>query len=307
MFVEPAEPARQWSLMTIRPGRRSRRALLRGGLGAAAALLAACTPPAPTPPTSPAPTPPAPTRPTPSGPTPAGPTPSGPRPTARPTGPRPEATGSARPSPSALPPTASQTARRIYFPEVGQALPTPVPPPPTPRPATSTPIPQPTGTPGPPRPTDTPRPTAPPAPTPGPPIPILKITKWGLGAYREGNEVFNDLYAAKPTVILLQDPSVGGAPPEDPRQRGRSRQRRVGRDQPARLLPEILRRRDPRQPLLRRPRLLGTGQQPHARRRRRVARAALSEDPRRARARRHQGRPDGDDRAGPGRRRAQPR
>src|SRR3989442_1417294 len=94
MFVEPAEPARQWSLTTIRPGRRSRRALLRGGLGVAAALLVAC---------------------------------------------------------------------------------------------------------------------APPAPTPGPPIPILKITKWGLGAYREGNEVFNDLYAAKPTVILLQDPSVGWA------------------------------------------------------------------------------------------------
>jgi hypothetical protein len=75
-------------------------------------------------------------------------------------------------------------------------------------PPTNTPAPVPTG---PPRPTDTPRPTPPPVPTAGLRVPITKITKWGLGVYREGNEVFDDLYVAKPTVILLMDPSEGWA------------------------------------------------------------------------------------------------
>src|SRR5207302_1546840 len=82
---------------------------------------------------------------------------------------------------------------------------TPVPSPSTPAPAPSTPAPTP------PAPGPRPEPTAPPAPTPGPPIPILKITKWGLGVYRDGNDIFNDLYVAKPTVILLQDPTEGWA------------------------------------------------------------------------------------------------
>jgi hypothetical protein len=172
--------------MTYRQGRPSRRVLILAGLGAATALLAACTT---TVDQTPTPIPEAPTPPVPTV--------------------EPSASPRATASP---PPAASPTSRpRIYLPELSQTLPTPVPPSPTPRPATSTPIPQPTATPGPPRPTDTPRPTQPPAPTPGPPIPILKKTKWGLGVYREGNEVFNDLYVAKPTVILLQDPSVGWA------------------------------------------------------------------------------------------------
>jgi hypothetical protein len=77
----------------------------------------------------------------------------------------------------------------------------PAPPSPTPPPPTL----------GTPRPTDTPRPTPPPAPTSGPRIPITKTTKWGLGVYREGNEVFEDLYVAKPTTILLMDPTEGWA------------------------------------------------------------------------------------------------
>jgi hypothetical protein len=50
-----------------------------------------------------------------------------------------------------------------------------------------------------------------PGPTDGPRIPIAKITKWGIGAYREGNEVFDDMYTAKPTIILLMDPTPGWA------------------------------------------------------------------------------------------------
>jgi hypothetical protein len=42
-------------------------------------------------------------------------------------------------------------------------------------------------------------------------VPVLKVSKWGLGVYREGNEIFNDLYAAKPTVLLLLNPSEGWA------------------------------------------------------------------------------------------------
>jgi len=132
--------------------------------------------------------------------------------------PRPTHAASAVPTPfaasptSAPLPTASATRRpHILLPEVFQTQPAPIPPSPTPRPATSTPVPRPTETPGPPRPTDTPRPTPPPAPTPGPPIPILKQTKWGLGVYREGNEIFRNLYVAKPTTILLMDPSHGWA------------------------------------------------------------------------------------------------
>jgi hypothetical protein len=83
--------------------------------------------------------------------------------------------------------------------------------PPAPQPTASPRPAPPTPTPGPPRPTDTPRPTPPPAPTPGPRVPVAKITKWGLGVYREGNEVFDDLYVAKPSTILLMDPTPGWA------------------------------------------------------------------------------------------------
>jgi hypothetical protein len=159
----------------------SRRSLVLGGL--AAVLLAACTsPPPPEQPTS---------------------TVVPPTDTPR----APEASPSAAASA-----TASPTPRsRVYLPQVPQTGATPIPPSPTPVPATNTPIPAPTNTPGPPPPTNTPRPTAPPAPTPGPPVPILKVTKWGLGVYRDGNEIFNDLYTAKPTVILMQDPQIGWA------------------------------------------------------------------------------------------------
>jgi hypothetical protein len=50
-----------------------------------------------------------------------------------------------------------------------------------------------------------------PVPTEGPRVPIAKITKWGIGVYREGNEVFDDLYVSKPTIILLMDPTPGWA------------------------------------------------------------------------------------------------
>jgi len=42
-------------------------------------------------------------------------------------------------------------------------------------------------------------------------VPITKLTKWGLGVYREGNQVFDDLYTARPTTILVMDPTPGWA------------------------------------------------------------------------------------------------
>ena len=36
-------------------------------------------------------------------------------------------------------------------------------------------------------------------------------SKWGIGVYREGNTIFDDLYASRPGVILLMDPSEGWA------------------------------------------------------------------------------------------------
>ncbi|HZR00420.1 MAG TPA: hypothetical protein VFC93_16580 [Chloroflexota bacterium] len=55
----------------------------------------------------------------------------------------------------------------------------------------------------------------PPTPTPVLPLPerppILKTTKWGVGVYREGNTMFDDLYTAQPGVVLLMDPSDGWA------------------------------------------------------------------------------------------------
>jgi hypothetical protein len=107
-------------------------------------------------------------------------------------------------------PAASATARagaRILAPSVPQD---PVPPTATPRPR-PTEAPRPVGPSATPRATDTPRPTPPPAPTPGPRVPITKLTKWGMGVYREGNEVFDDLYVCKPTTILLMDPTEGWA------------------------------------------------------------------------------------------------
>lgn len=98
----------------------------------------------------------------------------------------------------------------MYLPSIGQTLPTVVAPTATPVPATRAPV-APIAPAGTPRPTDTPRPTPPPNPTPGPRAPITKITKWGLGVYRESNEIFDDLYVAKPTVILLMDPTAGWA------------------------------------------------------------------------------------------------
>jgi hypothetical protein len=41
--------------------------------------------------------------------------------------------------------------------------------------------------------------------------PILRGSKWGIGVYREGNTIFDDLYASRPGVILLMDPSEGWA------------------------------------------------------------------------------------------------
>ena len=49
-----------------------------------------------------------------------------------------------------------------------------------------------------------------PLPTPERP-PIQRQSKWGLGVYREGNQIFDDIYTAKPGVILLMDPSEGWA------------------------------------------------------------------------------------------------
>lgn len=112
----------------------------------------------------------------------------------------------AAPSATRLPPTAAATGTpsarpRILLPDIRNERP------PTPQP----PAPVPTMAPGTPGPTETPRPTSVPRPTPGPLMPITKVTKWGLGVYREGNEVFQDLYTAKPTVLLLMDPSEGWA------------------------------------------------------------------------------------------------
>jgi hypothetical protein len=171
----------------------SRRQLLRRALIGSAALLAACRTPLPveTPP------PPAPTEP-PATPT-ALPATIAPSPTAAP--------------PSPLP-TASPTRAAVFLPGVeSNQPPTPAPPTavPTARPAPPTSTAGPPAPTAPPRPTDTPRPTPPPGPTPGQRVPISKITKWGLGVYREGNEIFDDLYAAKPTVILLMDPTPGWA------------------------------------------------------------------------------------------------
>jgi hypothetical protein len=41
--------------------------------------------------------------------------------------------------------------------------------------------------------------------------PILRQSKWGVGVYRESNPIFDDLYATRPGVILLMDPSEGWA------------------------------------------------------------------------------------------------
>lgn len=50
------------------------------------------------------------------------------------------------------------------------------------------------------------------APLPTPErLPIQRQTKWGLGVYREGHQIFDDLYTARPGVILLMDPSDGWA------------------------------------------------------------------------------------------------
>jgi hypothetical protein len=176
----------------------SRRQLLRRSFLASLALLAACrSPVAETPP--PAATE-APTALPPPSPTTVPPTQPVAAPTAIPT----------------APPTASPTRSTIFLPDVSSQF-TPTALPPTPAPSatpvrpTNTPAPVPTVPTAPPRPTDTPRPTPPPGPTAGPRAPITKVTKWGLGVYREGNEVFDDLYVAKPTIILLMDPSEGWA------------------------------------------------------------------------------------------------
>src|SRR5262245_58055756 len=41
--------------------------------------------------------------------------------------------------------------------------------------------------------------------------PILRASKWGIGVYREGNTIFDDLYTSQPGVLLLMDPSEGWA------------------------------------------------------------------------------------------------
>jgi hypothetical protein len=105
---------------------------------------------------------------------------------------------------------------RAYLPFLDQSHP-PAPTPtaaltstPIPRAASPTPTINPFETPGLVPPTPTPRPTSVPAPAPVL-APIDKVTKWGLGVYREGNEVFKDLLVAKPGVILLMDPTPGWA------------------------------------------------------------------------------------------------
>jgi hypothetical protein len=169
-----------------------RRDLLRlAGLLAASAAAAACTGPDQAPP-------------------PATATPTTPA-TARPT----EAAATVLPTASAAAPTAPSTA----VPAASTGTPTarprafaplaprdPVPPTASPRPR-PTEVPRPVGPSPTPRATDTPRPTPPPAPTAGPRVPITKQTKWGMGVYREGNEVFDDLYVSKPSTILLMDPT----------------------------------------------------------------------------------------------------
>jgi len=54
--------------------------------------------------------------------------------------------------------------------------------------------------------------TTPPRPTLTPERPpISKVTKWGVGVYREGNAMFDDVYTTQPGVVLLMDPSEGWA------------------------------------------------------------------------------------------------
>ncbi|HEY3081226.1 MAG TPA: hypothetical protein VGM69_15135 [Chloroflexota bacterium] len=186
----------------------TRRRFLRAlaGLGGLALFAACGVEPVPSP-TRPARPSPPPTSPPPASPT--GPT----APTASPAAPptltaRPQATATVLPAPTPAATGTAAAAPRIYLPEIGRAPP-PIPtvPPPTAPPQPAAPPP----TPGTPQPTETPRPTPPPVPTTGPRLPIAKITKWGLGVYREGNEVFDDLYVAKPTTILLMDPTPGWA------------------------------------------------------------------------------------------------
>jgi hypothetical protein len=171
-----------------------RRDLLRlAGLLAASAAAAACRgadqTPAPTTPTATAPT--------------------TPRPTEAAATALPTASAAAPTAPPTAAPTGTATARPRAFAPIAPRDPAP--------PPTATARPRPTEAPKPlgpsptARATDTPRPTPPPAPTAGPRVPITKETKWGMGVYREGNEVFDDLYVCKPTTILLMDPTEGWA------------------------------------------------------------------------------------------------
>lgn len=127
--------------------------------------------------------------------------------------------GPARPAPEPTP--APETPTPLASPTTGTwpsptIAPTPV--------ATPTPgrwygyIPLIGGRPAPPTPTPTPQPApapaGPPAPPPTPtptPAPVTKVTKWGLGVYGGGGHLLPDLLTAKPTVILLMDPSVDWA------------------------------------------------------------------------------------------------
>lgn len=54
----------------------------------------------------------------------------------------------------------------------------------------------------------TPRPSATATPTPAP---VTKVTKWGVGLYRNGGAYIPTLLEAKPTTILLVDPDVSFA------------------------------------------------------------------------------------------------
>ena len=174
----------------------SRRRFLGRALVGSLALLAACRSTAPTPPPATPESPEATSTVAPPSPSLAESPTSGPSPTA-----------AASPTAESSATATARAGVRILLPVIGkQPAPTPVPATPTPVP-TAKPV-APTSSPGP---SPTPRPTPPPAPTAGLKVPITKITKWGLGVYMEGNEIFDSLYMAKPSVLLLMDPSAGWA------------------------------------------------------------------------------------------------
>src|SRR5205085_11120424 len=184
----------------------SRRRLLGQALVGSAALLAACRTPVPN---TPGPS---------STEAPASPIP--PTSTTQATSatlassPTPPAIGTTAPSATTAATETTTPRPRLLLPSISkERVPTVAPPTPVPSatPVAATNTPRPAGPLPTPRATDTPRPTPPPGATAGPRIPVHKMTKWGLGVYMEGNEIFDSLYMAKPSVLLPIDPSAGWA------------------------------------------------------------------------------------------------